>query len=116
MLKAPRVAGAAQLRLFVDQIGFAASCEAVDVHPATMRKWLRDAAPVPRAALSALYWLTTWGFTDAAAEVHWSHQALLSKVRELERQLGQLDIAHTARVASNDAAAPLDVLELGSVE
>jgi hypothetical protein len=84
MLKVPRIGGAAQLRLFVEELGFAPACKAVDVHPATMRRWLREAAPVPQAPLQALYWLTTWGFSDAAAEVHWSHQHLVCKVRELE--------------------------------
>jgi hypothetical protein len=39
--------------------------------------------------MQALYWLTTWGFTDAAAEVHWSHQMLLMRVRELEAALAR---------------------------
>lgn len=117
MLKAPRgIAGPGQLRLFVDEIGFDAACQAVDCHAATMRKWLRGAAPVPKAALHALYWLTSYGFSDAAAEVHWSHQIMVAKVRELERQLGRLDAAQAARLAANDAAKPLDVRELGAVE
>lgn len=37
--------------------------------------------------MQALYWLTTWGFTDAAVEVHWRHQMLLPRVRELEAAL-----------------------------
>jgi hypothetical protein len=87
MLKEPRIGGAAQLRLFVHEIGFERACKVVDVHAATMRRWLRDAQPVPAAALQALYWLTHWGFSDAAAEVHWSHQYLVVKVRELEAAL-----------------------------
>lgn len=87
MLKVPRIGGAAQLRLFVDELGFDWACQAIAVHPSTMRRWLREAAPVPQAALQALYWLTVYGFTDAAAEVHWSHQMLAGKVRELEARL-----------------------------
>lgn len=86
MLKVPRIGGAAQLRLFVEELGFEHSCKLLDVHAATMRRWLRDASPVPQAALQALYWLTSWGFSDAAAEVHWSHQILLMRVRTLEAQ------------------------------
>lgn len=88
MLKVPRIGGAAQLRLFVEQLGLAQACQAIDVHPATMRRWLREDTPVPAAPLQALYWLTTWGFSDAAAEVHWSHQVLLARVRELEAMPG----------------------------
>lgn len=84
MLKVPRVGGAAQLRLFVDEIGFYRSCKAIGVHEATLRRWLREATEPPQAALQALYWLTSWGFSDACSEAHWSHQFLLAKVRELQ--------------------------------
>lgn len=84
MLKMPRVSGAAQLRLFVDEIGFDQACKVVRVHPTTMRRWLRDEAPPPAAAIQALYWLTSWGFSEAAAAVHWSHQHLAFRVRQLE--------------------------------
>lgn len=87
MLKAPRIGGAAQLRLFVDELGFAHACAVVQCHPATMRRWLREETAVPAAPLQALYWLTHWGFSDAAAEVHWSHQVLVCRVRELEQAL-----------------------------
>lgn len=101
MLKEPRLGGAAQLRLFVDELGFDRACRAIDVHPATMRRWLREAAPVPMAPLAALYWLTSWGFSDAFAEAHWTHQLLLGRVRELEARLAY--VAPTARlVAMNE--------------
>lgn len=87
MLKVPRIGGAAQLRLFVDELGFAWACQAIAVHPATMRRWLRGDTEPPAAAMQALYWLTTWGFSEAAAEVHWSHQVLLGQVRELRAAL-----------------------------
>jgi hypothetical protein len=83
MLKTPRVGGAAQLRLFVEEIGFYRSCQAIHVHEATMRRWLREATEPPQAALQALYWLTSWGFSDACSEAHWSHQFLLGKLREM---------------------------------
>lgn len=84
MLKMPRIGGPAQLRLFVEELGFDRACGVVRVHPATLRRWLRGEAEPPAAALQALYWLTSWGFSDAAAEVHWSHAYLAHKVRELE--------------------------------
>lgn len=87
MLKKPRIGGAAQLRLFVDELGFERACQVVGVHDCTMRRWLREAVPVPPAVMQALYWLTQYGFSDAAAEVHWSHQFLLGKVRHLEAAL-----------------------------
>lgn len=87
MLKQPRLGGAAQLRLFVHEIGFERACRVTDVHPATMRRWLREAQEPPQAALQALYWLTHWGFSDACAETDWTHQLLLGKVRELEARL-----------------------------
>ncbi len=106
MLKEPRLGGAAQLRLFVDELGFDRACLAIDVHPSTMRRWLRDAAPVPKAAIAALYWLTSWGFSDAAAEVHWSHQYLMCKVRELETQLSWFAPAEWSAVNEPDYHAP----------
>ncbi len=114
MLKPPKLAGAGQLKILVNELGAAQACTVLDVHPATLRKWLRGAAPVPQAALMALYWLTSYGFTDAAAEVHWSHQMLLCKVRELERRLGA--VALMPREAANEETRPLDVRELGSVD
>lgn len=87
MLKVPRVGGAAQLRLFVDEIGFHRACKALDVHENTMRRWLRGETPVPQAPMQALYWLTSWGFSDACSEAHWTHQFLLGKVRQLESTL-----------------------------
>jgi hypothetical protein len=84
MLKTPKVGGAAQLRLFVEEIGFYRSCQAIKVHEGTMRRWLRDATEPPQAALQALYWLTSWGFSDAFAEAHWSHQFLLGRLRQAE--------------------------------
>ncbi|MES2483785.1 MAG: hypothetical protein V4609_17510 [Pseudomonadota bacterium] len=104
MLKPPKLAGAGQLRLFVDELGFEWACKCVDVHPSTMRRYLREATPVPQAVLQALYWLTRYGFTDAAAEVHWSHQYLVCKVRELEAALAWR--APDRWQAANDATAP----------
>ena len=86
MLKVPRIGGAAQLRLFVDELGFARSCKILQIHENTLRRWLREEIPVPQAAIQALYWLTSWGFSDACSEAHWSHQFLLGKVRALERE------------------------------
>ncbi len=90
MLKPPKLAGAGQLRLLVDDLGFDWSCKVIDVHPSSMRRWLREAQPTPQAALQALYWLTSWGYSDACAEAHWSHQYLVFKVRELEERLAAL--------------------------
>lgn len=33
MLKPPKVGGAAQLRLFVDELGFDRSCQILEIHP-----------------------------------------------------------------------------------
>lgn len=90
MLKPPKVGGADQLRLFVDELGFDWSCKTLDVHPSTMRGWLRDARPAPQAAMQSLYWLTSYGFSDACTEAHWSHQYLVFKVKELEERLARL--------------------------
>jgi L-ascorbate metabolism protein UlaG (beta-lactamase superfamily) len=115
MLKVPRVGGAAQLRLFVDEIGFARACKLLHVHENTMRRWLRGETPVPQAPLQALYWLTSWGFSDACSEAHWTHQFLLGKLRGLEAQLeaAQAELAWRAPAkwaAANDPAKPTLVL------
>jgi len=90
MLKPPKVGGAAQLRLFVDELGADRSCKILQIHPTTMRGWLRDARPVPQAPLQALYWLTSYGFGDACSEAHWSHQFAMYKIRELEERLAAM--------------------------
>lgn len=87
MLKNPKVRGLAQLRLFVEEMGFRQACRAIAVHESTMRRWLRGQVEPPISAVQALYWLSSYGFSDAAAEVHWSHQFLLSRVRQLEAQV-----------------------------
>jgi len=92
MLKPPKVGGADHLRLFVHEIGTERACAILDVHPTTMRRWLRGAVPVPQAALQALYWLTSYGFSDAFAEAHWTHAHLLHQVRELRAQLLQASV------------------------
>lgn len=100
MLKPPRVGGADQLRLFVDELGFDQACKILDVHPSTMRGWLRGARQCPKAALMALYWLTSYGYSDACSEAHWTHQFMLYKVRELE---GRLDWLRSGGIATRVA-------------
>lgn len=100
MLKVPRIGGAAQLRLFVDELGFDPACKALQVHANTMRRWLREETPVPAAALQALYWLTSWGFSEACAEAHWSHAYLVGKVHQLEERIAWRAPAHWQ--AAND--------------
>ena len=90
MLKPPKLAGPGQLCVFVEQLGFDHCVKALDVHPSTMRGWMRGARPVPQLALMALYWLTNYGFSAAAAEVHWSHQFLIGRNRQLVDQLAQV--------------------------
>ena len=105
MLKMPRLAGAAQLRLFVEEIGFERACKVVQTHPTTMRRWLREASPVPQAVLQALYWLTSYGFSDAFAEAHWTHQELLHRLRQARAELP--DRLHDAPAANEpDYHAP----------
>lgn len=105
MLKPPKLGGVEHLRLFVNQLSFDRCCTVLDVHPATLRRWLREAAPVPQAALQALYWLTDYGFSDACSEAHWSHQSTLAKVRVLESMvpglvdLRRMDAANRSRLS-----------------
>ena len=106
MLKPPRIGGAAQLRLFVDELGFARACRIVDVHENTMWRWLREETPVPQAAIQALYWLTSWGFSDAASEAHWTHQHMLAKVRELQTAIDWKASAHWQAVNESEYHAP----------
>lgn len=106
MLKVPRIGGSAQLRLFADELGFDQACRAVQVHATTMRRWLRDDGDLPASALQALYWLTSWGFSDAAAEVHWSHAYLAHCVRELQAALAWRAPAHWGAGNGADYCAP----------
>lgn len=102
MLKPPKLGGAGHLRLFVDQIGFDRACKIVDVHPGTMRRWLRDDPTPPQGALQALYWLSSYGMSDAAAEAHWTHQWLLSRLRTLEgNPKVESNVGNIARDAAN---------------
>lgn len=121
MLKPPKIGGAGQLRLFIDQIGFDRSCQILDIHPSTMRGWLREARPVPQAPLQALYWLTSYGFSDAEAEVHWSHQFMLCKMRQmsLERDQARSVNGLLVDIVQNrllDGVGPLAVARLDQVQ
>jgi hypothetical protein len=106
MLKPPKVGGAGQLRLFVQELGFEWACQVLEIHPSTMRGWLREARPVPQAAMQALYWLTSWGFSDACSEAHWSHQFMLYKVRQLEERIEAMK-ARSSLTAFLDAVDPV---------
>ncbi len=113
MLKPPKPAGAEQLRLYVHELTFERCVKILDVHPSTLRGWLREARPVPQAALKALYWLTHWGFSAACSEAHWSHQVLLGQVRQvtLERDRARtvgrvLGLVAAGRVNTPSRAAP----------
>src|SRR4051812_4409245 len=112
MLKVPRIAGSAQLRLFVQEVGFHRSCCVLKVHENTLRRWLNGVTEPPAAALQALYWLTSWGFSDAAAEVHWSHQILLMRVRQLEAAFAWRAPSDQKAVNEADFRAPGLVLTL----
>jgi hypothetical protein len=107
MLKTPQVSGPNMLRLFVDDVGgLDLACAAIDVHPATMRRWLAGTTPVPQAPLQALYWLTKWGYSDACGEAHWTHQFMLSRVRDLQRVPHGVTIYAGAAVNDADAKKP----------
>lgn len=112
MLKVPRIGGAAQLRLFVDELGFARSCKILQVHENTMRRWLREETPVPQAAIQALYWLTSWGFSDACTEAHWTHQFMLGKVRALEAALNWRAPEHWQAANDPEFRVPIVLVEL----
>ena len=110
MLKPPKVGGAEQLRLFVDQIGFQQSCKILDIHPSTLRGWLRESRPVPVAALMALYWLTDYGFSEACSEAHWSHQYLVYQVKQLEGRIERLRDLRTLAGAQGNRTLSTHVL------
>lgn len=106
MLTVPRIGGAAQLRLFVEELGFAQACKAVAVHPTTMRRWLRGDPEPPQAPLQALYWLTSWGFSDACSQAHWSHQVLVGRLRALQAREAFRAPGHWAAANEADYHAP----------
>lgn len=101
-LKPPRIGGAAYLRDFIHDIGFERACKIIDVHPSTMRRWLREDPPPPQTALQALYWLTGWGFQDAFSDCHWAHQANTLRVRQLQAQLDATKFTPSTLAAAND--------------
>ncbi|KQO24104.1 hypothetical protein [Acidovorax sp. Leaf78] len=62
-------------RMFMDEIGGDAVTVSryLGVHENTVRRWLREATPVPREAVLALFWESKWGrshiFTDQVNEI-----------------------------------------------
>ena len=106
MLTVPRLRGAAQLRLFVQELTFDRACKILKVHPTTLRRWLRDDPEPPQAALLALYWLTHYGWSDAQSQAHWSHQFMVRKVERLEQVLAFNPPAHWQASNESEFRAP----------
>lgn len=104
-----------------------ALARALDVNPATVRRWI-SAGTAPQPALLALFWLTRWGRSSVDAEAHNAATMHAAHARELAREL-TLSRAQVARLRtlldrrSDDAAnSPLygdelvrPVMESGSL-
>ncbi len=62
-------------RMFMDEIGGSATTVSryLGVSESTVRGWLREATPVPRGVVLALFWESKWGrsqiFTDQVNEI-----------------------------------------------
>lgn len=76
LFHAPRnIYGIDCFRMFMDEVGGGVEgvSKYLGVHENTVRSWLREATPVPRAAVLALFWESKWGrsqiFTDQVNEI-----------------------------------------------
>lgn len=75
-------------RMFMDEVcgSVEATSKYLDVHESTVRRWLREETPVPRAVVLALFWESKWGrsqiFTDQVNEI----RLLYQQVRILQDQ------------------------------
>lgn len=86
--------------------------EALQVHVATVRRWIRE-RKAPHAVILALFWLTKWGASEVDANAHNDaiaaearangNQAELEALRERTRRLWQIAEFGSANDPTTDA-------------
>lgn len=93
-------------RLFMDEIGGGIPAMSRDLHvnENTVRRWLREETPVPRAAVLALFWESKWG----------RGQIFTEQVNEIRMLFGQNTILLEQYQKAKDIVAGLRTLHAGS--
>ena len=95
----------AMVKTLIDDVGGVAPAARVcGVHVSTVRRWLRGANPMPKAAYQALLARSTWGRQDRAVMTANERTTLLALVESQRREIGQLR-AKLARIGQLTAGA-----------
>jgi hypothetical protein len=108
MISAPRdMWGVNMFQMLVDQLGPTRAEQLLGVTPRAFRRWLSGATPVPRCAVLALYWESSWGRSvidcdhhNEVVQLHTSVDCLRCEIRRLWERIAFLESgSHTC---SND--------------
>lgn len=88
MISAPKEIFSTEFfRLMVHEMTMERTTKLLGVHETTVRRWLREAVPVPRVVFLALFWESRWGRSiidcDHLAELNLMRQ----RIRILETQV-----------------------------
>jgi hypothetical protein len=88
------------LRALVDDLGGAhKAARLAGVHVSTVRRWLRAASPIPKAAHQALFFASSWGRADRAVLAINERRTYLACIEAQRREIAELKHA-LARVAA----------------
>jgi len=91
MISAPRdMWGSEMFQLLIDQVGRTRALELLGVSPRLLSRWLSGASHVPRCAVLALYWESSWGRSVIAADHHFEVSSLHGMVGCLRREIRAL--------------------------
>lgn len=88
MITAPKDAFSSEFfALMVHELTAARTIKLLDVHPTTLRRWLRGSVPIPKAACLALFWESRWGRSVIDSDHLYEVQLMRQRIRILEEQV-----------------------------
>lgn len=105
MIRAPKdIFGPNAFRIFLEELGRERVCKMLDIHENTLRRWLRGTSPVPRMAVLALYWETSYGRSLIESD----------QVNGIRRLARRVDILLEQYLRAKDVVAGLRRLHTGT--
>lgn len=91
MISAPRdMWGINMFRLLFDQLGPVHAEQLLGVKPRVYKRWLNGSTPVPRCAVLALYWESSYGRSLIATDHHNEVEQLHNMIDCLKREINTL--------------------------
>lgn len=120
----PNLGGARDCRNLVEDFGgIDRVCKQFKVAPDLLNRYLSGQLEPPYTFLLALYWQSRYGFDQAFAESHWSHQYNCFRLSESQEKVKSLErvLEHAVRLLEHRSDASgllreaIDALKLAPV-